>query len=65
MSKLTLALLLIAVAAAVLPQTGGATNYHVYKKFAAEGQLSRCNVHLKKHQHHCHCEEQWEFWSRD
>jgi hypothetical protein len=66
MQKLTLALCLAAVVVAGFPRASGATNYHVYKKFPAEGQqLSRCDVYLKKHRHHYHCENQSESWSRD
>jgi hypothetical protein len=63
--KLTFPLCLAAVVVACLPRTSGATNYHVYKKFPAEGQLSKCHVNLKERRQHSHCENQWDFWGRD
>ena len=76
MSKLTLTWCLAAAVVAGLPRTSGATNYHEYKKFPAEGQsnwnsslparsLSRCHVHPKERRYHYHCENQWEFWHKD
>ena len=62
MSKLTLTWCLAAVVVAGFPRTSGATNYHEYKKFPAEGQLSRCYVHPKERRYHYHCEKEWEFW---
>ena len=65
MWKLTLALCLAAVVVAGFPRASGATNYHVYKKFPAEGQLGKCQVNLKARRQHFHCENQWDFWGRD
>ena len=65
MWKLTLALCLAAVEVAGVPRTSGATNYHVYKKFPAETQLSRCHVHPKERRYHYRCESQWDFWDKN
>ena len=69
MSKLTLALLVAAFAVVSFPRTGGATNYHEYKKFNLSGPTervpSRCHGNLKEHRNYYHCDTWWEFLHHD
>ncbi len=69
MSKLILALLLIAAVVASFPRAGGATNYHEYKKFnlsnPVEREPSRCLAYLKERWNHHHCEKWREFLHQD
>ena len=65
MSKLTLALLLVAFALS-FPRSVGATNYHEYKKFdppvPTERVPCKCRVHPKE-RWNCHCDKRWEFYT--
>ena len=65
MSKLTLALLVVAFALS-FPRSVGATNYHEYKKFdppvPTERVPCKCRVHPKE-RWNCHCDKRWEFYT--
>jgi hypothetical protein len=68
MSKLTRVLLMAAFAMS-LPQAGGATNYHEYKKFDVSGPTervpSRCHTNLKERRNYHHCDKWREFLHHD
>jgi hypothetical protein len=63
MSNLILALLLAVFAVVNFPRTGGATNYHEYKKFdlsvPAERVPSRCHGNLKEHPNYYYYRDKW------
>jgi hypothetical protein len=62
MSKLTLALFLVALAMN-LPRTSGATNYHEYKKFdppvSTERVPSKCHANLKERRNYYDYCDKW------
>ena len=68
MSKLTLALLLVAFAVS-LPRNCGATNYHEYKKFdppvSTERVPSKCHANPKERWNCYYCDKRWEFLHHD
>jgi hypothetical protein len=68
MSKLTLALFLVALAMS-LPRASGATNYHEYKKFNLAGPAEtiphRCHASLKEHRNYHYCDKWRDFLHQD
>lgn len=69
MSKLALALVVVAFAVVSLPRTSGATNYHVYKKIDLSGSTERapniCRADFKEHRASYYCDKWREFVHHD